>query len=376
MTEKLYSYPEWDYGSKKPLLAGDSEKKGSWYNVSRKITRPGEYGGTENSFSVRAEHAEYYKKIVEIRKAIRTENNSENKNNLRNQYKNVVEEMRLFDDLGWQFQNERHSVEVDMGEMGIQSALAVTLIPKNIDPTKRPLVIVPGISSNIEGVGSFPMKVAIKSKQAVTIIGHPESWMGKVTPEFNQAVKNSENFTPHTTFFEKAINQMIGSETTFDLCGISAGCVLTGEITNNDQFNQRIGKINLIAPPGLADMTKLTNIGRAFLKGINDIHYDPRYTTSILDSVKETEEQRELKIDTYKAIRGHLSKKYSWWDNPNLYENRKVKVILGKGDGVTLGGVYGPKVLDQDRFDVSLLETGYHGTFAREPEKVIEKMVL
>lgn len=78
MTEKSYSYPEFDYGSKNPRLVGDSEKKGEWY-LGEKITRPGKYGETENSFSVRSEHAEYYKRIVEIRKAMRTESNNEKK---------------------------------------------------------------------------------------------------------------------------------------------------------------------------------------------------------------------------------------------------------------------------------------------------------
>lgn len=350
------------------------KKKGKWY-LDEKITRPGKYGETENSFSVRAEHAKYYKRIVDIRNALKSENDNETRSDLHNQYKEIVEEMRLFDDLSWQFQNNRQPIEVDLGETGTQMAVAVTLRPENIDPQKTPLIIIPGISSNIEGVGAFPVKLAMESRQAVTIIGHPESWMGRVTPEFSQEVKKSENFEPHTTFFKKAINQIIGGETGFDLCGISAGCVLTGEITSDNEFNQRIGKINLIVPPGFTDMSKISNLLIAAPKMLQEsFSKDPRFTTSILDSINESKEQRGLKIDTYKAIRGHLLKKYNWWENPNLHQNRKTKVILSEKDGVTLGGVYGQKLLNQSSFDVSVIKDGVHGTFAKEPERIIEKM--
>jgi hypothetical protein len=375
MTERDYNYPEWDYGSKNKFLAGNLESDGSWYNISKKITRRGEYGGVENSLAVRAEHAKYFKQIVNLRDKIKTADENE-KIKLRSVYKEVAQEMAIFDNLAWQFQTQRQKVEVNLDKLGVQAGLVVTLRPKNIDLQKRPLVIIPGISSNIEGVGAFPIKLAMKSRQSVTVISHPESWMGRVTEEFSQAVEKSSNLKPHTDFFMSAINQTIGTKNEFDIVGISAGGMIINEMTKNEDFNQRIGKISLIAPPGLTDMKKKTNVAKALTRLIRDIHFDPRYTTSILKSVTETEEQRRLQLKTFRGIKQHLSREYDWWNNKSLYQNREVGVILGTSDAITLGGIYGPKKIDSNNFKLTVIKGGYHGMYAREPEKIIEKMSL
>jgi hypothetical protein len=371
--EDVHSYPEWDYGSKSILGGKDLPilEKPLWF-LRSKITRTGETLGMANSFATRAEHARFYKEIRKERKKSRRTDDMAKKTESKERINAIVKEMVEFDDLSHKFLTERQEINVDMGELGTQSAMIVRIKPKNASPEKKPLVYVPGISTNVDGTGIFPIKLAMETGQEVIVIGHPESWFSKLTPEFVNKIKDSNNFEPHTKFFRSAIDTVLGETSEFDLCGLSAGTIITSELVKDETFNKRVGKISLIVPPGLADMTKPTNIFRGirlFLRHELFKMNNPIYTGSIQTEAYEPMESVELRHTAYKNIRSKLAKKYEWWENENLNKGRKTKVILANHDEVTLGGVYGKKRIDKDKFDIKIVK-GTHSVASYDPRRV------
>jgi len=361
MGEKDHINSSWSWGSKSSLIRGVAYDLGL-------TTKESKISGTEidRPWGLLAERADIYKKIVE------NWGNKEEKIKLLNEAKNL-------DDLFEQFLKNKKPIEVDMGELGKQSSEYVELIPKGADLEKPPIVIVPGISNNVDGVGGFPIVLAFLLNRKVIIVGHPESSYGKVTKKFGEAVEKSDNFGPHMVFFKSAINQIMGEETEIDICGISAGSIIVTELMKNEGFNKKINQANIIAPPGEKEVKPKNVLKRLFMEGKGlvvdkQIQFWPKLIVSDLKpAIKNETDWRAMK-DTFKTMGDKLSHRHEWWNN-NLVsgKGKKTGVIIFGNDGVTLGIEGVDEIRKNPDLEVTIMDGG-HGTAAVESEKVIRKM--
>jgi len=361
--EKGYRVPpiQWSYADNKigNKIAYESGEVTGESKLTTKNGRP---------MALRDERASIYKKIV------KDYDNKDEKITLLKKAKDL-------DNLYIQFLENRQMVEVDMGDLGIQKSQYVELTSKDVDLEKPPIVLILGISNDLDGSGEFPIKLAKLSKRKIIIFSYPESWHGEVTKEFGDEVEKSDHFEPHVSFFRSAINQVVGNETEIDICGISAGSIMVAELIKDKEFNERINQANLIAPPGITNMGA-TNIVKGISHEIKSlifnkqIKYFPKLSSSNSEIITKTDKQRSYMNNTLGKLAGKLSREYYWWKNDLISgKNKPTNVIIFRDDGVTMG-YSGRKKLEQNESLKLQMMDGAHATGAMEAEKVIEKMVI
>lgn len=266
-------------------------------------------------------------------------------------------------------------ITVDMGKLGIQKANYVDLSFRGTDLTKPPIVFIPGISNDVNGTGEFALELALSTKRRVIMLTYPESPQGKVTKQFCKAVLKSSHFGAHVEFFKGAIQQVVGNDSNFDICGLSAGSVIVSEISKDKDYAKRIGKINLIVPPGMTglspmDVRKRLKMNEEAFSKIEEDGSVGKLMVTNLKFLDRTKEDINVSEWTFRFLALKLMKKYNWWE-----EMKEARVIVARNDGVT----YGIKNIDvlKNNPNLSLeIIDGGHEVPAVNPEKVIEKMVL
>jgi len=334
--------------------------------ASGKITAESKIRGSDidRPVSLRSERAEIYKKIKETK-------NLDEKRLLLKQAHN-------FDEVFAEFLGNRKQVEVDLEELGIQSSEYTEIKFSETNLSRPPIVVIPGISNDLDGIGEFPIKLAMQSKRRIIIFTHPESWHGKVTEEFAEAIGRSDNFKPHTDFFKGAINKIIGIDQKMSILGVSAGSIIVTELMKDKIFKKRVNKVNLIVPPGIVDMNFKNMIRGAGkeLKSLLFFESNP-LKISVLHSEKIKKSDTDLKNMKIarKNIYSKLSKEYDWWKNDLQSETgRKTTVVICDTDGITNGRDGLKKISQNFGLDVHLVEKSSHGTLASIPEKVLKEL--
>lgn len=408
MTEKEFRFPElmWSH-TDNAVGRKISEISGKITKETNLIQENGLIGEIKKPISLRSERADVYKEVKKIKKEedrcfskleedtqesfdeaelseeekkIKEEENKQSRKESFDKANVFFDKVHELDNLFSQVLYGRKSVEVEIEGLGKQSSEFVELKSKKVDLEKPPIVLVLGISNDLDGVGEFPIKLAMISKRRVFVFTYPESWHGKVTREFGEAVEKSNNFGPHTEFFKSAINQVVGSETEIDICGVSAGSIMVSELTKDKKFNNRTNQINLIVPPGIVGMNT-----KSLIKGLSRevksliFNKNDGRKISILnpEKIRKTDEERANGFNTSANLRNKLSQEYSWWNNELLSgKGRQTKVIICEQDGVTNGVDGLEKVSKNPNLKVFLLKKSSHGTPGSNPERVIEQMII
>lgn len=308
---------------------------------------------------------------AEILKQIKKTDNIEEKTIL-------IEQAHDLDEIFSEFLGNRKQIEVELEGLGTQSSEYTEIKYNKTDLNKAPIIIIPGISNDLDGIGEFPIKLAMQSKRRIIMFTHPESWHGKVTEEFAEAIDNSDNFKPHTDFFRKAINKTIGDDQEIDIIGVSAGSIIITELMKDKKFKKRVNKASLIVPSGIVNMSPKNIIRGAGkeLKSLLFFESNP-LKISVLhpEKIKKTADDHENTQTAAKNIRNKLSKKYNWWKN-NLESGRgeKTTVVICDADGVTNGKDGLEKISQNESLDVHLVEKSSHGTLASIPEKILKEL--
>jgi len=362
MTTKEHRFPEliWSHMDNKPgrkfaYLKGEITRESTF--------KKGDYKG-KRQVSLKSERADILKEIQKT-------DNLEEKERL-------LEKAHDFDEIFGEFLGNRKQVEVDLGELGKQSSEYTEIKYSKTDLKKDPIVVIPGISNDLDGIGEFPIKLAMESKRRVIMFTHPESWHGKVTKEFAKAIDKSDSFGPHTSFFEGAINNIVGSDQEIDIVGVSAGSIITSELMKKKDFKKRVNRASLIVPPGVVDMgikNMLRGAGRE-IKSALFFESDPlKISVLYPEKIKKSDEElADMKL-ARKNIYNKLSKRYDWWKNNLESESgKKTTVVICESDGVTNGKDGLDKISQNQSLDVHLVEKSSHGTLASIPEKILSKL--
>lgn len=371
MSEKSYQMPEWNYG-----FIPDMEGHNKLYSdglVTRQSVIHEEVVETRRPLADRRERAIDFYEVMEKREELKNETDREKISALKNEIKDVFSQAKKRERVYSAFLKSK-SISVDMGKLGVQKAEYVDLVTQDTDLDQSPIVLIPGISNDTWGGGEFPIELALFTKRRIIMITHPESWYGSVTENFMKAVWKSKKFEPHVQFFKSAINQVVGEETNFDICGVSAGAIISSEVIKDSDFSSRIGKKNLIVPPGI------TPFYEGFFKriGMQTKSLDDQKKKNNLPKLMVTNEtllikdkkKRELQNNTFLGMTFKLAQRYNWWQ-----DLEEANVIIASRDAVTYGIKHVDKVRSNPNLKVHIIDGG-HEIPGVEPEKVIEKMDL
>lgn len=343
----------------------------SWFNLFYRLgwaTRPRLAGVptplinpqmTERSLHTRFERARLYKDLVKERALQR-------KMQARIKVAKVdwVGINRLKQDLDTfdrQFLNQG-DLSIDIPELGIQgSRYAVVELPsrKEVAQSKPPIFLVPALSGDLNGVAPLMREAALQGRRVVTV-GYPESFMGKTTEAFAQASQISPNFEPHTTYFKKAIEALLGTEGDIELWGYSTGGGLVTEILNDPRFQQRVTNAVIIAPGGSVEQSK-RDVIKGVLHEVKEVFKRPK---SIGDTVVAY--ARKLPIEAvHKKLRDRIffstlfnkvGKRVNSWEGIKVKEGGKVIIVTGQKDEITKSYQADQELLGLSNPQINLLD--------------------
>lgn len=374
MAEKEYAVPEmsWRYHMSKDM-EGQDEQYENGFVTSQSVIHE-ETEEIRRPLADRRERAIDFYEVMDKRNELRNETDEEKKSILNDEIKDIFDHAKKRERVYSVFLKPK-KVSVDMQELGVQEANYVDLATKDTDLDQEPIVVIPGISNDIWGGGEFPIELALSTNRRIILITHPESWYGSVTKDFMKAVWKSNNFEPHVHFFKSAINQIVGEDTRFDICGVSAGAIITSEIIKDHEFLPRIGKKNLIVPPGI------TPAHEGFIKRIimqkksfneqkkkNNL---PKLMVTNATSLIKDKEKKKFQKGTFLTMTYKLTKKYNWWKDIETETN----VIIARKDAITYGIKHVNEVISNPNLKVHIIDGGHEITGV-EPEKAIEKMAF
>lgn len=360
----------YQYGLREEMSRNGLGKLTELGMATRKSNLPG--SDEMRPVALRVDRADFCKTVTELREDLKS--GELDKETYKTKIAYLQEGLENKDNVYLSFLEGVKPLMVDMGKLGTQRANYIDLSFEGTDLSKPPIVIIPGISNDLNGSGEFPLKLALKGRRII-LITYPESWHGKTTKEFAMAVGKSNNFQPHTDFFKLAINQILGDKTSFDICGLSAGAIMASEITKAKNFSDRIGKINLIVPAGITginlfDVKKRMEMHQKSMKQQEEDGMLPKLVVTNLEFLERTKKEVKTSEWTFRFLTLKLMKEYKWWQGM-----KEARVIMCKDDGITYGIKNVRNLGSNPQLSIEIISGG-HETPATNPDKVIEKMVL
>ena len=349
MTERNYpQYPMFDKPKTKDIL----------YGVGL-ITHESNLKKTDEKrpLAERMDRAEFYKEFL------KTDNKEKRKE--------ILSKAKELDNVFNQFSQNQQEIKINIDGLGEQMARYIILEPSK-PSDQPPIILLPGISNDLEGIGEMPIKLVASGRRVIEI-AYPESWHGKVTKEFGDAVKVSDKFEPHTMFFKKAINQIIGEVGQIDLWGVSTGALIASNLLADNEFKQRVDKAALLVPPGEINHKNFNiSMSKEFLSTSRKFWLTTKVSVSNPEKINTSEKHRELMLHTHYALKEKILKKYLWWNrNLETGTGNKTVVIIGNKDHITEAKKGKREIESNKTLNLYSIKLGNHSTPAVEAEMVI-----
>lgn len=237
-----------------------------------------------------------------------------------------LEEARLRDEINKQYLNQK-DFETDMGVLGKNKSKYVILEPK-IKTDECPVFFIPGISNDIDCVGSLISEIAYQGRKVICL-AHPESYQGSVSKNFAKRVEESTSYQPHTEFFKRGIKSLVG-ENKFELWGLSLGGGFAQELMLDSEISQKVKKSVLICPSNMATITR-----SSYNKGLlNDFyHLLKKDNFHRLPSWSFTHGPKPYRNEIMDALGKKAAKPFTDWQKIK----NKTLLIIGENDYITNG---------------------------------------
>lgn len=329
----------------------------------------------ERPLAERVDRAEFYDEVLDKRKELKRETIGDKIRDLKECIKNIFSKAKKKDKIYTAFLDNK-PVSVDMGILGTQKIDYVDINTEYTDNTKNPIFIIMGIGNDSNGNGSFPHELAMETDRRIILLPQPDSYHGKVTGRFMLAELFSRKFGPHTKFFKSVIEQICEKKEIekFDICGISAGAVITSNLIKDKELTKRIDKKNLVTPPGITPIyenpIKRWKMQNKTMEDQKEKGNQPRAMVVDFEMVQKSWIDRIFQQGTFYAMALKLAGKYQWWKNLE-----DTNVIIAREDGLTYGIKHIDKIRKNKKLTVIEIDGG-HEVVPMEPKKVIEKMDL
>lgn len=243
------------------------------------------------------------------------------------------------DDFDREYLNQGR-LSVDMAELGVQQSqyIAVELPSKREAATEKPpIFLIPALSGDLNGVRPLVREAALQGRRVITA-GYPESFMGQVTDAFAKASLESVNFEPHSSYFKKAIQTLVG-EGDFELWGYSAGGGLAAELLNDPELQQRVTNAVIIAPAGSIEQSK-ADVVKGVLHEFKEVLKNPRniYDTVVTyarNGPMEAEHKKLRDKIFFSALFNKVGKRINAWEGMRVQEGGKIIIATGRKDEIT-----------------------------------------
>lgn len=238
-------------------------------------------------------------------------------------------------------------VDVEMGELGVQSSSYVIMEPPEHLRDQRykdtPVVCIPGISNSLAGFETL-IKELVYQGRTVIAIDQPESTNGVVTEEFAKAAEASTQLEPHVAYYNQAIrlalNQRLKNiddpearpiEVTFDLLGHSTGCAITAGLLADEFFQAATQNAVMISPAGVVEQT---------IKEFDDATYPELFSfvknkSRISRYSRDNNPQPPIKAKATEAVKQNIIHPlYDLYRGAQLGNGRKILVLSGEEDEI------------------------------------------
>ena len=303
--------------------------EGLFYRVGA-ITRPSRHHGFERPLSLRAQRANILRKMFP-KTGVET---PEERQNLRAE----ANEAKARDEIMKQYLTQKE-IRVMVDGAGEQMSRFITLEPltdKERETPPIPIVIVPGASNDIDCVGTLAQELALRGRKVI-VLGYPESFMGKVTPEFVEMIEKSSTYQPHAEFYKKAINGILpGGD--FELWGYSNGGPIAEQMLNDKNFWQRVKDAVIIAPSNNVNQTMgefMVGAAKELKHIMEEFKLFPRYSYTTGNKNLEDKGHLELRSKVLGILIKKIRTEMDLWKGARVKEGGKILIVSGERDEIT-----------------------------------------
>ena len=171
----------------------------------------------------------------------------------------AIAEGKKLDEYDRQFAHQKELI-IDLPDLGQQSSFYADInLSKNYEAKaseqKPPVFVVPALSGDLYGLEPIVRELAASGRRVVSV-AYPESFHGKTTKEFADAVDSSKTYYPHTDYFKKAIEQLL-QEGDIELWGFSTGGPIVAELLSDPEIQKRTANAVIVAPASSVNQSKL-----------------------------------------------------------------------------------------------------------------------
>jgi pimeloyl-ACP methyl ester carboxylesterase len=301
-----------------------------------------------------------------------------NIDNLKDRRKSVIEEANRRDEIDKQYLNQRE-ISVNIPGYGEQKARIIDIRPvgEEVDD-KPPILLIPGISNDLECVSNLATEIAYQGRRVIAV-GYPESFMGKTTPEFADAVEKDEGFGPHAEFY-KAIVDKYSGENGLEIWGYSTGAPIASTILEQKAFQDKITDAVLLCPAGAVDQSvndmKLGAIQE--LKYLKDSGFNAGVDFHSLVIGGRKEQMKEDKIlhdKIFNSLFEKICQAHTEWEKARVREGGKITVLNGEQDRITKSFLVKQGVWKTNpQINSEVIKDGYHSTPLMKPQEVVAQI--
>ncbi len=341
------------------------EKLGRLFLCRKIVTVPSKTkDGIERPLSVRASRAELYKKY----------RSTEKENTIKR--KQIIEQAHIRDEILKQYLNQGEVI-VSIPHLGEQKARYTTINPSETLKNKEKedqnhVFLIPGLSNDIDCVGALAQEAAFLGKR-ITVIAFPESFKGKATQEFANAVEKDKGYGPHVEFFKNAIKQLSKEKDSLELWGLSTGAPIVCSILNDPQFVQKTENAVLFAPASSVSQLAIslnTGIINDFL-GLKKFRTFPYWNYTYESKKPREKEQIKLRKEIYKSLLKRTRTRLDYWKTAKVKEKGSIVVVSGRKDKITKSSNINNEVLRNPQVKLLDLQNMYHITPNLEPNEIL-----
>ena len=339
------------------------------YYLNSTVTRRSKFGrdsvnteGKDRPLFTRAHRAELYKKFKSL-----PEDSIDEK-------EEIILEGKIRDEINEQYFKQR-DISIDSPSYGEQQSRIVDIKPiegKNLPP----IFFIPGISNDVECVGSFITEVAFNGRRIVTA-GYPESFMGHTTQEFADAVEKDPGFTPHIEFYKAIIDKIFNENEEIEIWGFSTGAPIASGILTDSKYQQRTKDAVLIFPAASVDQ-KPVDLKLGVVKDLGFIKDNSSASLNLTTASKIPKEKEQLKLRD--EIMGSLMKKIGEanhdWKEARVEDGGNIIVISGENDEITKSASMNEE-FEKGNIQIksTIIPKAYHSTVQVDPELVVSKII-
>lgn len=302
------------------------------------LTGPSKTLGFERPLSLRAQRAHILKRgFPNFRPWILRKLSPKEDRQVTSPYK-LISEAKARDEITRQYLNQKE-IRVMINGAGEQMSRFVTLEPLTERKTERPqtpVVIVPGASNDIDCVGTLAQELALRGRK-VTILGYPESFMGKVTPEFVEMIDRASTYEPHAEFYKKAIN-MIVPEGDFELWGYSNGGPIVELMLSEKNFGNRVKDAVIVCPANSVNQS----LGEFIIGTIKELKhlmeefkFLPRYSFTTGNKNLENKDHLKLRNKVLNIVLRRVLIEMNLWKDARVKDRGTITIVSGTEDEIT-----------------------------------------